>query len=473
MPPLLAASCCSALLAVLGNQTSFADSSVYNASLISYFSAQEAEIHPSCIVHPAAAADVSSAVLQLTRLDCDFAVRGGGHSVWPGDANIADGVTIDLRSLNNVVIHQHNSTISVSGGSVWGDVYRFIEASQLVIPGGRVGSVGVGGLTTGGGLSSFSPRFGWTCDNVASMEVVLASGAIVQADNWQNTDLLEALRGGSNNFGIVTRFDFQAYPQGNMWGGTVNYDSSTLPQQLNVLSQLSLAHKYDEFSSIAMNIVYNADGTLSVQNGLYYTKAVEYPEFLRPLTDIPSTSNTLRIANISNFADEGTAGSPDGLRDLLATTTHGASLDMLKVSFNAWKKNTAAFAGTSLLQARLYLEPYPAAAYTKTAAANTNVLGLAGDRGTLVVVGIAAAWAESSDDALMNQIAENMVADIDAAAKSLGQHYDWKYLNYASPWQNVTQSYGAANVKRMRHVSKKYDPSGVFQKNVPGGFKLA
>lgn len=144
---------------------------------------------------------------------------------------------------------------------------------------------------------------------------------------------------------------------------------------------------------------------------------------------------------------------------------------MFTAAFNAWNKSNAAFAGTSILQARLFWEPYPQATYQK-AASGSNVLGLSGDQGALVVVGVAAAWSNASEDALMNQLAQTVVTNIDTAAKKLGQHYEYKYLNYASPWQDVIQSYGAANMAKLRNMSKKYDPRGIFQKNVPGGFKL-
>ncbi|KAI0973116.1 hypothetical protein F4678DRAFT_427972 [Xylaria arbuscula] len=471
MVPSLAASCCSALLTVLSNKTLLPGSSGYNVSLVSYFSAQEAEIEPSCIVSPTSALDVSTAVKILTQLDCNFAIRSGGHSTWAGDANIANGVTIDLQNLDHITVSQDKSKVSVGPGARWGDVYRATEAFQLVVAGGRVGTVGVGGLSTGGGLSSFSPRFGWTCDNVASMEVVLANGNIVNVSDTQNVDLLHALRGGSNNFGVVTRFDFHAYAQGAMWGGTVNYDIETLPLQLEAVSKLASSNPYDEFTSVTLNIVYDAGGNLSVQNGLQYTKAVEYPSFLKPLTDIPHSSDTLRIGNVSNFADEGAAGNPTGYRTLLATATHGASLEMFNASFSAWNKSTTAFSGTSILQARLYLEPYPQETYQRDSP-GTNVLGLDTDRGALVIVGVAIAWSNATDDALMNRIAQTVVADIDAAAKSLDQHYAFKYLNYASPWQGVIRGYGTESIKRMKEVSKKYDPRGIFQKKVPGGFKL-
>ncbi|KAK7977182.1 hypothetical protein PG988_004672 [Apiospora saccharicola] len=468
------ASCCTALAALLAQKVVFPASSGYNQSLGSYFSAQEAEVHPSCIVLPATPNDVSRAVGTLSRRNCSFAVRSGGHTTWAGDANIANGVTIDLQGLASISVHQSGSSplVSVGPGARWGNVYRALEASQLVVPGGRVGTVGVGGLTTGGGLSSFTPRYGWTCDSVANMEVVLASGDIVNANDTHNADLLHALRGGSNNFGVVTRFDYHAYPQGDIWGGTVNYDISTLPQQLKAVSKLASSDHYDEYASIVMNIVYSPGGNLSISNGLQYTKAVAYPEFMKPLTDIAHSSENLRVANLSNFADEGAAGNQNGLRTILATTTHGTTLEMFQAAFDTWNKTTtASFAGTSILQARLFSEPVPHLAYSR-AASGTNSLGLSEARGNLVIVGVAVAWGQATDDALVDRVTREVVGQIDAAAQRLGQHNRYKFLNYAAPWQDVVGGYGPQSQARLRQASKVYDPRGVFQKKVPGGFKV-
>ena len=83
----------------------------------------------------------------------------------------------------------------------------------------KVAAIGVGGLTLGGGISFFSNQYGWACDNVASYEVVTASGIIVTASPTSFSDLYWALRGGGNNFGIVTKFNLNTISQGQMWGG--------------------------------------------------------------------------------------------------------------------------------------------------------------------------------------------------------------------------------------------------------------
>lgn len=100
------------------------------------------------------------------------------------------------------------------------------------------------------------------------------------------------------------------------------------------------------------------------------------------------------------------------------------------------------------------------------------MLGLDDEEGGLVVVGLALGWSDEADDALATQTAKNIIAEIDAQANDLGESFDFKYLNYAMDWENVIAGYGVKNVAELEKVSRIYDPDGVFQKNVPGGFKL-
>jgi hypothetical protein len=144
---------------------------------------------------------------------------------------------------------------------------------------------------------------------------------------------------------------------------------------------------------------------------------------------------------------------------------------MLTATFNAWNNSVVALANATGFQYRILSEPIPQIAYKK-AAAGTNSLGVSDDQGGLVIVGVAMGWMSPSDDALMNQVAKDLIAEIDRQAKELGQHFDLIYLNYASPWQDVISSYGVESVAKLEAVSQKYDPNGVFQKKVPGGYKL-
>ena len=143
---------CRALLQALPGKVSFPATNGYTTSLQSYFSLQEAEITPYCVVSPASAQDVSTAlhILGAPNSTTKFAIRGGGHTVWAGSANIEDGVTIDMRKINDVVVSPDQTVTSVGAGAIWSFVYTKLDSLGLATTGGRAAQVGVGGLTLGG-----------------------------------------------------------------------------------------------------------------------------------------------------------------------------------------------------------------------------------------------------------------------------------------------------------------------------------
>ena len=317
---------CAALASALGDgKVSFPSSAPYAASLSSYFALQESELHPKCIVFPETTGDVADAVKTLTsggkpsdghqKPACAFAIRSGGHATTPGTANVEGGVTLDLSNLSQVKVHESNQTVSVGVGNTWGDVYGILDPLGLSVAGGRAAQVGVGGLTTGGGVSYFSPRYGWTCDTVVDFEVVLADGSIVHANKDEHPDLLYALRGGSNNFGVVTQVELEAFEQGPVWGGVVHYGVDDIETQLNEAYELmNSAEGYDEYASLIMSFTLAAGAGAVVSNSIVYTKEEENPAVFKPLMDIPSKKSTVKIKTMSEMAKEQGAFSVDGKR---------------------------------------------------------------------------------------------------------------------------------------------------------------
>jgi FAD/FMN-containing dehydrogenase len=102
------------------------------------------------MVAPTSAKDVALIIKILAKKQVAFAIRGGGHTLNAGAANINAGVTINLRSLNNVAVDVKKNIVHVGGGAKWGEVYPKLDALGLSTSGGRVSDVGVGGLSTGG-----------------------------------------------------------------------------------------------------------------------------------------------------------------------------------------------------------------------------------------------------------------------------------------------------------------------------------
>ena len=293
------------MIGALGKKVSFPNSQPYNDSINTYFSQQNSNLHPLCIVSPTTAQDVSTAIkiINSTPETPNFAIRSGGHAPFTGASNIANGITLDLRGLNSIKVSPDRTTASIGVGATWGDVYPHLDQLGLSVAGGRAGQVGVGGLTTGGGISYFSPRYGWTCDTVTNFEVVLANGTIVNANEHENPELLIALRGGSNNFGVVTRVDLKTFEQGPIWGGTVYHSVDTYQEQLEAFAGVNSAGGYDEYASLITSFGYSAQGK-AVVNSIVYTKAEENPVVYRPFMAIPKLYSTVRIAGLHEIAME-------------------------------------------------------------------------------------------------------------------------------------------------------------------------
>jgi FAD/FMN-containing dehydrogenase len=131
-------------------------SDAYEASLRSYFTVQETELRPAFIIFPTSAYDVSRILKSLAAYDAGtgartkVAVRGGGHSPFAGSANVNDGITIDLRSINTVEVNEMIGIASIGGGTIWSHVYEKLDPLGLSVVGGHVYDVGVGGFTLGG-----------------------------------------------------------------------------------------------------------------------------------------------------------------------------------------------------------------------------------------------------------------------------------------------------------------------------------
>jgi len=159
-------------------------------------------------------------------------------------------------------------------------------------------------------MTFLSRRNGWTCDNVYGYEVVLASGEVVYATASSSPDLWLALKGGSSNFGIVTRFDVAAFPQDLMWGGVIlfNYSQSVLEGHAEAFSNFMQPENFDDLAM--MSIIFgftNAGGspTFSVSDAIFYSDGVEFPPVYQNFTSMPGILpvNTLALNNVADLVN--------------------------------------------------------------------------------------------------------------------------------------------------------------------------
>jgi UDP-N-acetylenolpyruvoylglucosamine reductase len=196
-----------------GDETYDALRAVYNSMI---------DRRPRLIARCVNAADVITVVNFARAHELALAVRGGGHNV-AGFGVCDDGLVIDLSLMKSVRVDPKQYTARAEGGCTWGDFDHATHAFGLATPGGLLSTTGIAGLTLGGGFGYLSRKYGLSCDNLISADVVTGDGRFLTASEQENEDLFWGLRGGGGNFGVVTSFEFRLHPVSMVYGGPVFY----------------------------------------------------------------------------------------------------------------------------------------------------------------------------------------------------------------------------------------------------------
>ncbi|KAI1098176.1 FAD binding domain-containing protein [Jackrogersella minutella] len=475
---------CDALVnAGLGDRLLFATNPGYEPQVQSWFAAN-GRLRPYCFVLPHNTDEVSTALKALVNAndgagDWHIAVRSGGHG-QPGSNNIADGVTIDLTMMNSTSYDKQSNVAKIEPGGRWGNVYTALEQYGVTVTGGRDGDVGVGGFLLGGGNSFFSGRMGFGCDSVVNFEVVLANGTVVNANNSTNSDLWKALKGGSSNFGIVTRYDMEALPARDIYYDlrflSTNYSDAVVDavvgftNQNQSLADNALVTFYSHNTSVSPDIVIGMIGVNTLGNGNVSTAATK-------LRDLPALFNVSTVESMAKAAlgSEVPAGTsntggtlafrndPQILRRCIEL--HAQYVDTLKQTIDPDKFVTF-----------LFFQPLPSYMAQISRQRGGNMLGLDSVpyNGIMWSSGIAVDPSLGDAAFAVAQAQTNILtAQTKEMTRSLNGDMDFIYLNYAIANQDPLGSYGAANIQHIRDVAAAYDPTEVFQKRIPGGFKIS
>ncbi|KAK6215223.1 FAD binding domain-containing protein [Colletotrichum tabaci] len=483
-------SCCEALAKSLGHSVvAFPNGAAYKLSVGSYFSLKEADLKPACIVMPNSAHDVSVAVRTLTAGadiwdgKCQFAIRGGGHTPFKGAANMENGIVLDLKNLPALGISVDHKTITMSPSQTWDQVTEQLDPFDLSTLGARVAGVGVGGAVLGCGTSFFSPRYGFICDVVEEFEVVLANGDIVQASANRHPDLWKALRGGANNFGVVTAITMKTFSQGKFWGGQTFHDISTRKEHFKAHEDLASMHPYDPYVHYINDLVLsNATRSWFIGNSLQYTKSnppVVEPEVFKPLLAIEQKplfpggpSNTIRVDNVTSISREYAALATYPKRWVFATVSFAPSADMMEVFFQIADKAFTPLLDLDGFAVAMAYQPIPSVMSERNGAVDS--LGPIQTQGNLIYVhlGVSVDEDEKDSDETIEKAVQQLVNDAEAKAKKMGLYRSYLQATYAESWQNPIERRSKSTLEELLATSKKYDPFQVFQKQVPGGFKL-
>ncbi|KAH8996309.1 FAD-binding domain-containing protein [Lactarius akahatsu] len=419
----------------------------------------------ACSVEPGTAEDVSKILRILGSTRTPFAVKGGGHSTNLGFSS-TKGVQIALARFNDTNVNSDDGTVEVGPGLTWDQVYTTLNSTGVNVVGGRVPGVGVAGFTLGGGYSYKSSQYGLAIDNVASYELVLPNGTITTVTS-HDKDLWFGLRGGLNNFGVVTKFVLKSHPQAQIWAGLIFYTGTQLDAIKEAYAKFQQAN--DTKASLLISLVYSS-GQFTIFLFAFYDAPTPPPGLFDGFLAIPSTQNTVSTRSFSDFVESLNSLAASGAQRSLysgipATRYSPAIFDALKNMTVFWGTRLEALDKNASVVTSL--EPFDS-----TLLSHGTPSAYPPDRSQVVFPGIVSfQWYNASLDATMARALRQNTDEARAAVLADGQDVSHAatYVNYALFDTPLKDMYGA-NVPRLRKLRAEIDPEDVM--GLAGGFKF-
>ncbi|KAI8226798.1 FAD-dependent monooxygenase yanF [Colletotrichum sp. SAR 10_96] len=417
----------------------------YSNFVGSYWSANQAAVRPWCVFKPSQAAQVSVFVLLSRLTQCPFAAKSGGHAAMAGASSAQDGITVSFMNMTGIKLSDDKKIASIEPGNIWGDVYRELTKSDVTV---------IGGLTV------------W--------QLVVATGAVIRVSATTYPDLFWALRGGGNNFGLVVNFNLKTtpLPGGKMWGGRRTYTENNFDKVAEAFHNIVVNSEQDNKAGLWHVWMYAFETKMAVPT-LYYSEsngshAAIFDEFNK----IPAYDDATQDHILAEFAAQGMNDTPPGLHEVYYVISTKADLSLQNWAKDLYFKEVMAVANISGIVPALTMQGITIPQLKKMRNNGGNALGLKVDDGPLYIIQMAVMWADEKDSEAVYRFASNLLEKISNEAKQRGLYNDFVYMNYASQYQDVVSSYGKDNKDRLKSISAKYDPNGVFQKLQPGYFKL-
>ena len=408
---------------------------------------------PLMIAQCASTSDVVRAVSAGARAGAPVAVRGGGHNV-AGNAMCDGGIAIDLSLMQRVEVDPQARVARAQGGATWGIYDAATQAHGLASTGGSVSSTGIAGLTLGGGIGWLQRKLGLACDNLLSVEAVLADGSVVEANQKTNPDLFWALRGGGGNFGVVTRFDYGVHLIGPIiYGGMLAHPLSRAVEVHRFVREFMAAAPREV--AVVCGMITGPDGSRLIGVLCCHCGSVEAGEkALAPLVGfgqpVLNHVGPIPYLEMQRILD---AAFPPGRRNYWKSSfLRTVDDDLIATMADAYARSPSPFSA-------LVLEAM-GGAVRDIADADTAVGFRAADYNFLIV----ASWVDSSADEANRSWAR------DTFARAAGHAIDVVYVNYLGSEEDeganrIRSAYGADKHRLLAGVKHRYDPRNLFRLN--------
>lgn len=441
---------------------------------------------PTCIFRPTSAKQVGTAIRGNRRAGTQWAVRGGGHMGIKGSNNIDKGMLIVMSGLKTLEVSDDRQSAFIGPGNKWGDVYSYLAEFNVTAAGGRLAPVGVPGLLIGGGVSYLGNQVGWAADNVLEYEVVLADGCTITVSDSQNEDLFWALKGGSANYGIVTKFKLRTFASKSVWAGVYTISGDYMTEFEAAIATYA-ANPQDPLSHMVPMVVPSGAATVAAVILFYDSETVANPDCFKPFFAIPPLiAPTTAFKTLAQFAVEVGGLVNPGINDVfLAGTTVGKDYASLLQGVQLTNQmfldavpslQTAIGGAQNLVLTSINWQPIGAAweASSKKMNPAGNALGIdTATKGTYIAWALAIEWVDGPGfDDIVDKWTRETIASIENATKAAGIYDAFNYMGDAAGFQEIYAGYGAENQQKLLDISRKYDPARATQNLWPGGFKI-
>lgn len=377
--------------------------------------------------------------------------------------------------MNATTYDESTGIASIRPGSTWGPVYKTLAEYGVVAIGGRADVVGVGGFTTGGGYSFHTGVRGFACDNVVNFEVVLGDGSIVNANANEHSDLWKALKGGSGNWGFVTRIDQETWPDNIIYASLNSHSLDKRPELRQAYYDFVNNQDNEPESQMILSLSYMKGnwGAGAIMSNINAEVTPAFDPFfeIEANTRIPVTGPAHEV--VPTF----TGPTPLGLYANWQTGMLDHNLEVMaavdEIVVESFQKIIDAVPGAQV-ELIWQWQPVTQGIVDVMNARGGNIMGLdavvADGPGNMYNIVFTVDTAENQEVVL--PMIFQMNADIQAKADELGQNKHWEFLNYAHGNQDPLAKYGAENIALMKSVSEKYDAGQVFQQLRRTGFHI-
>lgn len=403
---------------------------------------------PGLIARCTGVTDVITAVNFARNNNLLVAIRGGGHSI-PGHSVCDGGLVIDLSPMKGIWVDPQRSVARAQAGVTWAELDRETETFGLVTPGGVISTTGIAGLTLGGGVGWLVRKYGLSCDNLVSVDLVTANGEPITASESENEDLFWALRGGGGNFGVGTSFEYRLHPHGPVTGGLVIHPREKAKDVLRFYRDF-MGSAPDELTAYAA-FVTTPDGMPAVAIlGCYSGPPAGGEATMRPLKEFgPPMADLIGLIPHTQMQSLLDAGFPRGNHNYWrATYIKELSEELFDVLIDYANK------APSPLTA-IIIEHYGGAAsrVSETATAFPH-------RRLTYDLNIVAQWQPGMDE----EANLKWVDEISEAVKPFAA--DGVYLNFlGDEGEGKVRAAFGGNYDRLVEIKTKYDPTNMFSLN--------